>query len=430
MSGISRRQFIKRGLGAVAVGVVMPKMLLAGSRSAAATSGSGRKLFVVVQLAGGNDGVNTVIPYTDQNYITQRPNLGFREAELVDASGKSTVLSDGFALHPAMTEIKGLFDQQRVAIVLGAGYPDPNLSHFLSMDIWHTADPSGLGAEGWLGRYADTALLGKTGLPAAAVGGVLPKTLLSPKVVIPSIISFSNYDFLTDPAYPGDSQNQLSTYQQNAARSLDPSSVAGAINQIGVNAVAGALQVQDAISKYTSSVVYPDDNPLAQGMKMLAEIIVTIPEANLLYVSMDGFDDHSDQIDHSGGTPARNSGQHAKTLGWFSQAVKYFYDDLAAHSLADNVLIMQWSEFGRRVNENESFGTDHGTAAPLFVIGNPVKGGLYGSQPSLAPADLDDAGNMKMTVDFRQVYTTILQGWLDADPNAILGGSFPTLGFL
>ncbi|HJZ68521.1 MAG TPA: DUF1501 domain-containing protein [Blastocatellia bacterium] len=424
----TRRQFIKRSAAMVSVGVVMPKLWIREARSQ--TAAANRRILVIIQLAGGNDGLNTVVPYTDSRYYSQRPTLSFRDSELKDKNGHSTIISNEFGLHPALSEIRDLYLSGRVAVTLGAGYPNPNLSHFLSMDIWHTASLTGLGSEGWLGKYADVALVGKAGLPASSVGGVLPKSLYSNEVVIPSILNFALYDFVTDFNYPGDSNNQLNTFQRTAGRSLPTDSYNGAINSIGLEAVRGALQVKSSVANYSSSVTYAPDNPLAQGMKMLAQIITTIPEASLLYVTLGGFDHHSDQISHPNNRADKFSGQHAGLLRWFSDAVKTFYDDMAQHGLGDNVLMMQWSEFGRRPNENDSFGTDHGTAAPLFVIGNSVRGGLYGQQPSLATTNLDSAGNMKFTVDFRSVYATVLDGWLGVDSKTVLGGSFENVGFV
>jgi len=412
----------------VSVGMVMPKLWIREARGQ--TIAADRKTLVIIQLAGGNDGLNTVVPYTDPRYYSQRPTLSFKDSELKDKQGHSTIISNEFGFHPALTEIRDLFLSGRVAVTLGVGYPNPNLSHFLSMDIWHTANLTGLGSEGWLGKYADVALVGKVGLPASSVGGVLPKTLYSNKVVIPSILNFALYDFTTDFNYSGDSNNQLNTFQRTAGRNLASDTYNGAINSIGLEAVKGALQVKSSVANYSSSVTYAPDNPLAQGMKMLAQIITTIPEASLLYVTLGGFDHHSDQISHPNNRADKFSGQHAGLLRWFSDAVKTFYDDMAQHGLADNVLMMQWSEFGRRPNENDSFGTDHGTAAPLFVIGNSVRGGLYGQQPSLAATNLDIAGNMKFTVDFRSVYATVLDKWLGVDSKTVLGTSFENVGFL
>lgn len=427
---VTRRQFIKRGAGLVSVGLVMPRLWIPEARGQSIAADPARRILVVIQLLGGNDGLNTVVPYTDARYYNQRPLLSIKDSELKDKGGVSTIISNEFGLHPSLSEIRDLYEAGKVAITLGVGYPNPTLSHFLSMDIWHTANLSGLGGEGWLGKYADVALIGKPGLPAASVGGVLPKTLLSDKVVIPSIINFDIYDFLTDFNYPGDSRNQLNTFNRTAGRSLSTDSVNGAINRVGLDAVSGALRFKSSVAGYSSSVTYAADNPLAQGMKMLAQIITTVPEASLLYVTLGSFDHHSDQISHVNNHPDKFSGLHAGLLKWFSDAVKTFYDDMAQHGLAENVVMMQWSEFGRRPNENASFGTDHGTAAPLFVIGNPVRGGLYGEQPSLAATDLDAAGNMKFTVDFRSVYATFLDKWLGVDSKSILGGAFENAGFL
>lgn len=426
----TRRQFIKRSAAMVSVGVVMPKLWIREARGHTIGANTNRRILVIIQLAGGNDGLNTVVPYTDSRYYSRRPSLSFKDSELKDKDGRSTIISNEFGFHPALTEIRDLYLSGRVAVMLGVGYPNPNLSHFLSMDIWHTANLTGLGTEGWLGRYADLALVGTAGLPASSVGGVLPKSLYSNKVVIPSILDFALYDFITDFNYPGDSSNQLNTFQRTAGRSLSTDSINAAINSVGLQAVKGALQVKSAVANYSSSVTYAPDNPLAQGMKMLAQIITTIPEASLLYVSLGGFDHHSDQISHPNNRADKLTGQHAGLLRWFSSAVNTFYDDMAQHGLADNVLMMQWSEFGRRPNENDSFGTDHGTAAPLFVIGNSVRGGLYGQQPSLAATDLDGAGNMKFTVDFRSVYATVLDRWLGVDSKTVLGASFENIGFI
>jgi uncharacterized protein (DUF1501 family) len=424
----TRRQFIQRSAGAVSLGVVMPSLLLGEARGQSADAQSSPKL-VVIQMSGGNDGLNTVIPYSDSRYHALRPQTAFKENELNTAKG-SMLLSNGFALHPALTEIKGLWDAGKVAITLGVGYPNSTLSHFLAMDIWHTADTSGISGKGWLGKYADLALVGQSGLPAVAIGGELPKTFYAGKVVIPNIINFQFYNFLTDPGYPGDAQNQISTFGKAAGRELSGNSFLSAINQTAANAASSAIKVQTALSNYRSSVTYNPQNPLSVALQMLAQILVTMPEANLLYATIHGFDHHADQIDHSTGQPNKFAGQHYVLLRWFSEAVKSFYDDLTEHNLADNTLIMQWSEFGRRPGENASFGTDHGSSSMLFCIGNPVRGGFYGEQPSLAASALDLGGNPKFHVDFRAVYSTILNRWLGADARTVLGGQYEDVGFL
>jgi len=415
----------------VTVGVVVPRLWVSDARGEQSQFTPGRKL-VVIQLAGGNDGFNTVVPYTDPRYHSLRPTLAFRDTELKTSNGTSTIISNQYGLHPAMAEIKDLYDQGRVAIVLGVGYPNPNLSHFLSMDIWHTADISGVGSRGWLGKYADVALLGQSNLAAASIGSLeLPKSFGADKFVVPNIINFSFYNFIADPAHPGDYNNQINTFNAGASRALAAGSLIGAINNTAFESVKGAQQLQRSINSYRSTIAYPANNPLAAGLQMVAQLMTTVPEASLLYVQLGGFDNHSDQIGNRGNDRSnKRVGDHATLLRWFSEAVNLFHQDLTEHGLADDVVMMQWSEFGRRPGENASFGTDHGTAAPIFVIGNPVRGGFYGEQPSLAASDLDLAGNVKFKVDFREVYATLLEKWLAADSRVILGAQYPNVGFL
>lgn len=440
---INRRQFIKRSAGAVSVSLIMPKLWMGGvAQGQEIAADPNRKIFVLIQLGGGNDGLNTVVPYTDSRYLTLRPALGFRDTELVDANGASTILGNSpFGLNPAMNELKSLYDAGKVGIVLGVGYTNPNLSHFFATDIWQTASTTGAG-KGWLGRYADQKLIGKSGLSAVSIGSSLPKAFYADKVVVPNISPaggadpFVNYQFQTDARFAGDKNNQLNTFKATNTRSFPVGSFSAALADAGFGAEEGAAQLRTAVQTYTPGATYPTNNQpsatavsFASALKMVAQIITTIPDANLLYVQLNGFDHHSQEI----GTTAdsftdKTKGPHATLLKAFSLGVKTFYDDLVAHGIADNVVMMSWSEFGRRPNENASKGSDHGTVEPLIVIGNSVHGGLYGEQPSLS--DLDSAGNMKFKVDFRSMYSTILDKWLGADSQSILGARYENLGFL
>jgi uncharacterized protein (DUF1501 family) len=383
--------------------------------------------FVIVQLLGGNDGLNTLVPYSDSRYHALRPTLGFSDSEL-----SNTIIDSNFALHPSMTAIKALYDQGHVAISDGTGYPSPNLSHFTSMDIWHSGDPTLHKTEGWLGSYADLALIGKS-LPWVAVDPESPFTMRSNKVVAPDLAptptAFAQYTFQTDAKYPGDSTNQRNVWNTIYSRGLDSSTFLGQVATTGLNAVAGADRIRTSVTSYTSMVTYAT-NTLGVGLKMVAQLMTTIPEIEIFYVTWGGFDTHSAAIGTTANPTDRLTGQHATLLTAFSEGINTFLKDLADHGLADQTLIFQWSEFGRRPQENASRGLDHGTAAPIFIIGNPVKGGLYGKQPSLAAADLDSGGNPHMQVDFRAVYGTILNKWLGADANAVLGGQFEDVGFL
>jgi len=440
---INRRQFIKRSAGAVSVSLVMPRFWMSNvARGQEAAADPNRRIFVMIQLAGGNDGLNTVVPFQDSRYLSLRPTLGFKDTDLKDETGASTILgSNPFGLNPAMGELKSLYDSNRVAIVLGVGYQNPNLSHFFSMDIWQTANTSGAG-NGWLGRYADQKLVGQSGLSAVSIGSALPKTFYADKVVIPNITPangtdpFVNYAYQTDARNAGDKNNQINAFKSTNTRSFPTDSFMAAIAKAGFDAEEGAAQLRAAVGNYTPGATYPTNNQpsatavqFASALKMVAQIITTIPDANLFYVQLGGFDHHSQEIGtNTDNFTDKTKGQHSVLLKAFSLGVKTFYDDLTAHGLADNVVMMTWSEFGRRPNENASHGTDHGTASPLFVVGNPVHGGLYGQQPSLS--DLDSAGNIKFKVDFRQTYATVLDKWLSADSQSILGAKYDDLGFL
>jgi uncharacterized protein (DUF1501 family) len=422
----NRRKFIKQSLTAVSASLVLPRIFFSTASAQSSSPAASRCVLVVIELSGGNDGLNTVIPYTDAHYFSLRPMLGIKDSELKDAQGNSTIISNEFGLHPSMGKLKQMYDAGKVAVVLGAGYPEPNGSHFESADIWHAGKREDVRIDGWLGRYADQALLGRPGLTAIAVDDRLPKTLLSTKVVVPSVPNFEDYGVQTDDYYPDNRANKLNALLALHQRGFAAGSFVGTEARIGFDAINGAIQFRSALDGYTSTVQYPDNNGLADGLRMLARVITTIPEVSLLYLQMGGFDTHSDQVEGNN----KLAGQHADLLENFSDAVEAFYRDLVEHDLADKVIVLQWSEFGRRPSENKSLGTDHGTASSLFVIGDAVHGGLYGQQPSLAATDLDDADNMKFTVDFRSVYATILNKWLTGDVRAVLGRDFEDVGFL
>ncbi|MEW6127845.1 MAG: DUF1501 domain-containing protein [Acidobacteriota bacterium] len=418
--GTTRRQFIKRSVGAVSVGLVMPHLFINTASGQSATAAN-RKVLVIIEFSGGNDGLNTVIPYTDRNYYSWRPTIGLRDAEIAN-----TKISNELALHPSMGKLKTLYDAGKVAVITGVGYPNPNRSHFTSADIWHTANINEGRGIGWLGRYADVALINQPGLAAVSIVDRLPKTFAATQKIIPNIPSFDGYGIKTDCNHEDNRQNIIDAFLAIHRRNQPANSFIERAQKIGLDAVAGALDFQAQLDTYQSTIEYPDNNNLAQGLQLIARIITTVPESSLLYARIGGFDTHADQIDGTN----RLAGQHAGLLQDFSDAIKAFYDDMAEHGLANNVLMMQWSEFGRRVNENKSVGTDHGTMSCMFVIGGQVQGGIYGRQPSLAGADLDDAGDPKFTLDFRSVYATILDKWLTSDSKGILNGQFENLGFL
>ncbi|HMZ78075.1 MAG TPA: DUF1501 domain-containing protein [Acidobacteriota bacterium] len=415
---INRRNFLKQGFGFVTAGVVLPHLGLSGFAQTPSFAPSDRRILVVIEFAGGNDGLNTVIPYTDPAYLKARPTIG-----LTDKDGILSI-SDRYALHPELAELKPFYDAGNVAIVQSVGYPEATLSHFRSRDIWHTADPVKISGEGWLGKAAEQLYGSNVGLKALSVGNGLPKTLQSPVAVVPAIVKFPRYDYQTDSRYAADGKNQEKTFTNIYGQTRTKGTLDQSIAMIGLDALEGADTLQAGIAQYQSNVQYPANNPLSEGLKMLAQIITTIPESQILYVTLGGFDNHSQQI---AAADQKLSGDHATLLKYFSEGVDAFYKDLAGHGLAEQVVVMQWSEFGRRPNENGSLGTDHGTASSLFVIGNPVKGGIYGNHPNLT--SLDRAGNVTFDIDFRSVYGTILDGWLKVSSSQVLGATFENIGF-
>ncbi len=423
----TRRRFLKQSATAFSITMLAPRFALSAPPSAPA---AGRHILVVLQLNGGNDGFNTVIPYTDDNYHRLRPNLAFKPEELHAAD---TVINDRFAFHPALKGLKDLYAQGRLAAVMGVGYPNPDLSHAISTDIWQTANINQGAGLGWLGRYADTALLGIAPLPAAAISfNFAPKAVLSQKVNIPLFSRLGDSGFRTSDVSERDVI--IKTFRDLNARSFPADSLTAKLAEAGAEAERGSGVLEQALASYHSSVTYDPTSPLAQALRSVAILAAVVPSSVLFHVTYFGaFDSHARQVG-SEQDQYRNRliGTHAVEMQRLAEAIKSFDDDISEQGLADQTVLVTYSEFGRRPNENASNGTDHGTASSLFVIGNAVKGGdLYGSQPSLDPADYDAAGNVRFTTDFRSVYATLLDRWMpNGDSRRTLGGDFAALGFL
>jgi uncharacterized protein (DUF1501 family) len=419
---LTRRAMIKDGLLAVSAGMVMPPIFARAVRAAQnavddgdrwAQAAAGRTL-IVVQMAGGNDGLNTVVPLGDPYYAQARPTLALTNAQVFQLSG------NGPHLHSALGPLSPLWDAHKLAIVEGVGYEHSSLSHFQAMDVWQTLDLAGHGTTGWLGRYA-AGLIDKDGHPfqSLAVGTTLPMALQAINAPVPVLASTGQYRLQADG---GRAQthgtpdpriqallNLYNTYPQSAP-------YAALLRPTAENFVAGSSQLATAVSRYTAGATYDPKDGFAQGLKVLAEVIVNDLGLRVGYVTLGGFDTHSDQ-----------STQQAGLLAKLAAGLTAFHQDLVAHGKSQDVVVMTWSEFGRRVHENASLGTDHGTAAPMFVVGDAVNGGIYGAPPDLG--DLDDNQNLKSPVDFRSVYATVLS-WLGAPASTILNGSFTGEGFL
>ena len=408
----SRRDFLIRSTGFVTVSAMVPRWAVRGARQFEESVGAafdGRTL-VVLELAGGNDGLNTVVPYADAVYPQLRSRIGVPVGEVLP-------LDDRLGLNPVMTGIKALWDAGRVAVVTNVGYPNSSLSHFAARDVWHTADPLLAQRRGWLGRWADGALAGNGNpLSCAAISQSLPRTLLADHVGVPTFLTLASYQYLTDGAHPGDSSNQVAAFLAASGAEYEIANAADTLSGTGRDAIASSDILQTVGNGYVAMGAYPQ-NSLGAGLELIAQIINADLGARILYVTYGGIDNHAgEDVDHD------------PLLTDVSSSIKAFFDDLDGHDKAHDVLLMTWSEFGRRAQDNASNGTDHGTSAPHFVVGDAVVSGVHGNPPDLA--HLDDNGNLAIESDFRSYYGTILSDWLGADSAAILGAGWPNLGFV
>ena len=408
----SRRDFLVRSTGFVTVSAMVPRWAVKGAAAFEESVGaadSGRTL-VVLELMGGNDGLNTVVPYADSLYPQLRSRIGIPVGSVLQLDG-------ALGLNPVMTGMKSLWDAGRVAVVTNVGYPNSSLSHFQSRDIWHTADPLLAQRRGWLGRWADGALAGNGNpLSCAAISQNLPRTLLADHVGVPTFLTLASYRYQTDGAHPADASNQTAAFLAQSAGEYEIDNTPAALSQVGRDAMASSDILQTVGSGYVAMGAYPD-NSLGAGLELIAQIIHAGVGARILYVTYGGFDNH-----------AGEDADHDPLLTDVSDSIKAFFDDLDGHGNASDVLLMTWSEFGRRAQDNGSNGTDHGTSAPHFVVGDAVVSGVHGGPPDLA--HLDSNGNLAIENDFRSYYGTILSDWLGADAAAVLGAEWPNLGFV
>ena len=369
------------------------------------------KILVVLQLSGGNDGINTLIPFGDPTYASLRPTLGVAASDVLK-------LTDRVGLHPGLARFKDLYDQGKLAVIQGVGYPNPNRSHFRSMDIWHSARPETFERSGWLGRYVAACQCAQdNALPAISVGDQLNTLFWTDTTLVPAVASIGAFSFLTDTKYKNDRTFQMQTLQNIYNQAGNWSAAEGLIRRGTVSALAGSEELQRVAATYQTSIKYPANNGLANQLKLVAQVIAGNLGTRLFSVSMGGFDNHANQKD-----------THTRLLGQLGDAVDAFMQDLANMNKQDDVTIMTFSEFGRRAKQNGSAGTDHGTAAPLFIIGNQVHGGLYGTSPSLD--DLDANGDLKFSADFRSVYAGVLRDIVGVDPVPILAGNFDPLAVM
>ncbi len=368
---------------------------------------------VVLQLTGANDPLNTIIPYTNPYYRDNRTNVGIPEDQAIP-------IDDVLAFNPNMGPVKQLYDQGRVAIIHGIGYENSPRSHFRSMDIWHTCEPDKVGTEGWLGKVIrDLDPKGENVLKGVNFGQGLPRALALRGVPVTSVSDLESYGVLSDvPGITGQEERSrmLDLFARIYAPAIGTGPVMDYLSQTGRNVLEGADVIQTAPQKYSSSVEYAD-TPIAKSLRSVAQVYLADLGTQIFYTQHGSFDTHFNQAP-----------QHSKLWTDVGRAIGDFYDDLREPNAGDNLIMMLFTEFGRRVKDNGT-GTDHGAGGIAFVIGNQVKGGMYGTYPSLKPEDLSQ-GDLAPNYDFRGFYGTAVEKWLGLDPVPVVGGNFEQLSFV
>ena len=367
-------------------------------------------VLVVLQLTGGNDYLNTVIPFTDPLYRDNRPAVGVADERILK-------INDKVGLHPTMAPLKNMYDQGNVAIIHGVGYHNSPRSHFRSMDIWHTCEPDKLGTEGWLGRATKVIDPNKGNVvTAVSFGPSLPRALALPTVPVACVDDLDNFGLLTGINGAEQRDKILDRFTRLYSPTIGTGAVMNYLGQTGLDSMKAADILNVAPGMYSSNVEYPDTT-VASKLKGISQVHQANLGTRVFYCDHGSFDSHSNQV-----------GMHDKLWTDVSQAVESFFDDLRENDAADNVIMLMFTEFGRRVHDNGS-GTDHGAGGVAFLVGDPIKGGEYGEYPSLRPENLEQ-GDLVPSMDFRSIYTSIAEDWLGLDAQPLVGGVFEKPAFL
>ena len=406
----NRREFLKLfgAAGVISLGSTPAQFLARAADVAGNSTPTDGRVLVLIQLAGGNDGLNTLIPYGDSVYYKARPGIGIPKNQVLR-------INDHVGLHPRLSGLKELYDEGNLAIVQGVGYPQTDRSHFRSMDIWQSAQPLNQAPrDGWLGRAlewqfdhqperAEGLTLGTDKLPLAFVSG---------RVSVPTLRRLEDFQLVDGHGPESHQKLKKETLTRILQSTAEGKQELDFLRRATATALTNADRLKSLNSNYKPAVDYPATG-LANRLKLIAQMVAAELPARIYFVSLDGFDTHAQQ-----------EGGHAALLAELGGAMLAFQRDLVGHGLADKVLLSTFSEFGRRVSENGSLGTDHGAASMLFAL-SPNKGGLYGTHPSLT--DLED-GDLKQTSDFRSVYASLLN-WLQIPSEPVLGERFAPIGF-
>ena len=410
--GMTRRTFFKNGVTAFTLGFAAPRLL---TDLALAQGMSGRSL-VVLYLGGGNDALSFLVPYTDGAYYSRRPTQAVEASTVLPIGSDSN--GNALGLHPRLGGFKSMYDAGQVAIIQRTGYPDASRSHFRGTDIWSTADPTSPQRAGWLGRYLDTFPSPVDPLIAWNTIGQLPRTLQAATVGVPSIPDPATYAFASPN---GDAETEYATAAAAANFShLPPANPHLSFVNSTAQAALATLDRVAMVADYAPTVDYPDTG-LGQALRAVAGAMVTQVGTQVFWVQTGGYDTHAGQD--------TATGYYAYLLSTLDQAVLAFRNDLTSHGLFDSTMVLQFSEFGRRVSENGSNGTDHGAAGLMMALGGRVAGGLYGTAASLADTPdnptLENSGrDVTHETDFRSVYARVIDDWLGASSVALLGSDF------
>ncbi|MEX0761821.1 MAG: DUF1501 domain-containing protein [Dehalococcoidia bacterium] len=375
----------------------------------AATNGTRSKkkdpVLVVVQLSGGNDFMNTVIPFTEGIYHDSRPLVGIPENQVLP-------INDTLAFHPSAAPFRSLFNVGKMAIVQGIGYENSSRSHFRAMDIWHTCEPDKIATEGWLAKVVrEIDPSGDNPLTAVSFGRGLPRALAAPGVAATSVGDLDSYGLMSPVKAQEERAKDLDVFKRMYTPAVGTGLVMDYLAHTGQDVLKGADILAEAPRRYKSTVEYAN-NPIAKALRDVARVHTAGLGTRIFYTNHIGYDHHAQEVP-----------THARLLTELSQAIADFRADLREHDADQEVAILVFTEFGRRIKDNGS-GTDHGSGGGAFIIGENVQGGLYSEYPSLAPKDWLYGEDMRHTIDFRGVYGTLLQQWMGIDPHEVVGGDY------
>ncbi|MDA1007013.1 MAG: DUF1501 domain-containing protein [Verrucomicrobia bacterium] len=426
----TRREFVKTSVWGASAAWTVPMFLdrtfaeIDGKTrdlAVQADSGKDREILVVLQLAGGNDGLNTVVPCGDDAYHKARPGLGKEKTELI-------ALNDHLGLNKSLGYLGELYGEGDLAVVQGVGYPNPNRSHFVATSVWETADPSAKSNTGWLGRYFDSECPGADPTVGISLKKTQPEAFGAEKnpgicLNTPELYRWMHAggdDAMAEEMFaslnqPGEEASGSSIEEVGKAGGKVGEDSLAFLERVALDAQVSSKRILEVAAKYQSRVRYAG-TPIARSLNLVSRMIAGGLPTRVYYVSHGGFDTHQGQ-----------EGRHDNLLGQMDEALKAFFTDLKQQGNYDRVTVLTFSEFGRRVAQNASAGTDHGKGSCLFVAGGGVKGGLYGEHPSLTELD---QGDLKHSVDFRSVYATVLEKWLKGNSQPSVKGRYEVMGFM